>query len=200
MTVVAKKQRRRPGRPIIGGVAVEVSALLGLAHRCRPERCRSSRFCCSAYEVEADEAELEMIVGLMPEAVRYASGLFDDGEWANIFEEGEGVLYTLDTDETGRCIFAYRRGSGERRCALHSAALDLGLPPYQAKPKCCALWPLALWETNPPVLGLHEDAFSFACNTRRSSGATDLDPGVAALIRENFGPAFFNALNDYLSI
>jgi hypothetical protein len=179
---------------------VELDDLAGLSHRCRPRLCRRDRFCCAAYEVEVDEGELETIVGLLPEAGRYAPGLWTGKGWENVFEEGEGGLYTLDSDEQGLCVFAFGRGSGGWRCALHAAALDLGLAPYMAKPRCCALWPLALWETSPPVLGLHEDIFTFPCNTPRPRDSRDLDPGVAALIRENFGPDFLAELKDHLGI
>jgi hypothetical protein len=183
---------------MIDGIVVELASLAGLSHRCRPRLCRRSRFCCAAYEVEVDEGELATIVGLLPEAGRYAPALWSGNGWANVFEEGEGGLYTLDSDEEGLCVFAYRRSSGGRRCALHTAAQDLGLSPYRAKPRCCALWPLALWETSTPVLGLHEDIFSFPCNAPRPHDSRDLDPGVAALIRENFSQGFLAELNNYL--
>jgi hypothetical protein len=68
---------------------------------------------------------------------------------------------------------------------LHTAALDADLDPALVKPLACRLWPLALSEDPIPVLSVQEEAYSFACNHRRSGKG--LHVGVRALLAAAFG-------------
>ncbi|HOE95051.1 MAG TPA: hypothetical protein PK847_00565 [Candidatus Sumerlaeota bacterium] len=181
--------------PRIGGYQIDLAALLGIAHRYDPDRCKVGGCCCSSYEVSIGRAELERITGMMPHACRYAPHLRRGGRLANPFDDDGPRNWLLETDEDGRCLFAYTNADGETRCSIHSAALDLGLEPYHVKPRACALWPLALSEDRPPVLSIQNDCFDFPCNTRRRGRARTLDPGIAELIERNFGKPFLDKLH-----
>ena len=185
-----RQQKDGPGPVRIDGIIVDLPSLVSLAHRCRPESCREDRCCCSEYEVEVDGGELETIVGCLPEASRFAPHLKNGDEYPNIFDDQGGNLFAIDQTEDGCCVFVYRDEAGTPLCSLHAAALSMGLPPAEVKPECCHLWPLALSDSRPPLLGIHEDSFTFACNTRRAGRPAGLDPGVAAIIREALGSDF----------
>ena len=79
-------------------------------------------------------------------------------------------------------------------CSLHSAALELGLPPAQVKPRACALWPLALVKGDPPLLTVQEGVLDFPCNRARSESSGGLDPGVAEIVEAVFGHAFLTEI------
>lgn len=180
--------------PQVYGIRVDVEALLRLRHRHDPTRCSAVGCCCSSYEVCVSAKEVERIAGLLPMAAHYAPHLCADGALDNPFDPIGHGEYALDTDSAGTCVFAYRDRMGTTLCAVHSAALDLGLDPYKMKPAACALWPLALSEDRPPVLTVQDGAYAFPCNRRRSRAAARLDAGVAAIIRAVFGPEFLESL------
>lgn len=182
----------------VGAYMVDASALLALAHVCRPERCTRAKTCCSSYDVRVNKREAAAAIGLLSEAARYASTLREDGDFADPIEECDGGQ-SLATREDGACVYSYRGGDGGVRCGLHSAALDLGLRPERAKPRSCVLWPLAIAEGRPPILTVMEDAALFPCNRRRVPGKT-LHPGVAALIADALGPQYLMKLEMALAI
>ena len=175
----------------VGPLRVDLRALLSLRHRFDPDACKARGCCCASYEITLRRHEMERVAGYLPLAVRHQHALagtnpFDpsgDGEWA------------LDTDEDGRCVFAFVDGDGHTWCSIHRAAMELGLNPYRAKPRSCALWPLALSEDSPPLLTVMEDAWDFPCNSRRAA-ATELDPGVADTLEQVFGLAFLRRVQD----
>jgi RimJ/RimL family protein N-acetyltransferase len=131
---------------------------------------------------------MESIVGMMPAAARYCPHLQESGGFQNVFEEVEGGLFSLETDENGLCVFAYRRGR-HVRCALHSAAVEAGLPLRGVKPEPCLLWPLCLSEGEEPVLTVAEEALSFVCNRLREPDDDEhaLCPEIAAILKTVFG-------------
>jgi hypothetical protein len=189
-------------RPLIriDGVRVDVDALVGIAHTCIPERCRDRRSCCACYEVCVGKSEMSPIVGCLPQAAKYNPALRDGSSCIDPFEEtDEGAHAALATDPDGACVFAYKGTRGETWCALHSAALDLGLRPLDVKPQSCWLWPLALTESKPLVLGVQEDAFSFPCNRRRSRTSRQLHRGIAEIVEAVFGEEFLVRLNEHLA-
>ena len=177
----------------VGDVYVDVAAIRNLAHRCEPLNCSNRRSCCATYEVPIDPDQVGTIVGTVREAARFAPHLLEQGVPVDLFDDTEGGL-CLNTDENGACLFAYHDDRGAPLCSLHAAALDAGLPPARVKPRACALWPLALSEGSPPVLGVQPGAFDFACNRPRTEGESNLDPGVAAIIRAALGERFLTEL------
>ncbi len=133
------------------------------------------------------------MTGLLPEAAAFAPRL--DG--ANPFDPAGDGLLAVDTDEDGLCVFAWRAPGGRTLCSLHSAALKLNLPPHRCKPLSCFLWPLAIGAGRPRVLTVHEDAFDFPCNRRRSAGRS-LHAGVAEIIAAAFDAELLREINDAL--
>lgn len=173
---------KRPGR-----VHVNLAAILSVDHACtgcsKPGRC-----CCARYEVCADSKELKQIIPLLPEAAKLCPHLKTKNGYDNIFDEIEPGLYALDTNEKGLCLLAYM-ANGKIRCALHSAALRLGLSPAKVKPQACLLWPLSASEDNN-FLSLGKDALSFKCVTRRRKPARAIAPALLETIQEVYGKEF----------
>jgi hypothetical protein len=185
------------GRTVrIDGITVELDAVAALSHRCDPAVCAGRRSCCAEYEVRISAREVSRIAGLMPRASRYAPELEADEGLENVFDGLEHDICAIETDEEGVCCFAYRGTEGAFLCSLHSAAVDLGLDPYAAKPEACTLWPLALVETDPPVLSVQPDAYRFPCNRRRTGPVTALDPGVERIVRALFGEGLAGQLQE----
>lgn len=181
--------------PVIQGIRVDVDALRALAHRCDPMLCRHMQYCCKSYDVLLDREEERRVVGMMGEAAKHAPTLIENGSFVDPIEdmfEDE----CLATDEHGECVFAYQTAQGALRCSLHSAALDLGLPPAEVKPKACTLWPLFLDENPPALLTVQDDALEFPCNTLRADmdgrarPALRLHEGVREIIEAIFGADF----------
>lgn len=185
--------RLRPTYALIHGVRVDTQALVSLAHRCDPSRCRMATSCCSSYEVLVDRKEQLRIRGHMNDAALYAIDLAEDEGFADPFEPTEGGT-CLATNEDGLCVFAYRNSKRHLLCSLHSAAFDHGLPGTSIKPMACAIWPLYYIESDPPVITVQEGVAAFPCNEIRAGRRRNLDPGVAAIIQDVWGPAFLTAV------
>lgn len=180
---------------------IDVSSIRALAHRCEPENCAHRQSCCATYEVAVGSEEMGTIVGVLPDAAQFQPALLEEGAPLDPFDETEGGA-CLNTDEHGRCVFAFSGESGAPLCSLHAAALELGLPPMQTKPRACALWPLALTEDAKPTLSVQPGAYDFACNRPREDAERDadtLDPGVAALIRDALGAAGLQQVLDAIA-
>ena len=193
--MVLKITSKRGGpSPEINGIRVDFDALFSIRHGCRPELCGAEGSCCARYEICVEPEEVERVVGFMPGAARYAPGLLSGGRYMNVFDETEDGLVALDRDEDGLCVFAYRSPAGPVLCALHTSALELGIPAHNAKPRCCVLWPLALGDGKVPLLSVDEDAFAFPCNTLDPSPGRPLDPAIGLIVRDLFGPAFLEKL------
>lgn len=188
------RTREATSFPIIEGVRVDIHALGRLAHCCDPHLCRHTKCCCKSYEIVVDRNEARTVVGMLPNAARYARRLRDGSTFHDPIDTTEGGLCLASTG-CGRCVFAFTAPEG-LRCSLHAAALDLGLPPASVKPKACTLWPLFFDESEPPLLTVQEDAFDFPCN-RRTAG-TALDAGVAEIIGSVFGDSFLASVRDAL--
>jgi hypothetical protein len=131
---------------------------------------------------------MENIVGMMPAAVRYCPQLAEHGGFRNVFEEVEPGLFSLEADENGLCVFAYRSGN-HVRCALHTAAVEAGLSVRAVKPESCLLWPLCMSDGEEPVLTVTEEALSFVCNRLREPDADEhaLSPEIVAILEIVFG-------------
>ena len=184
----------------IKGIAVDVDALTRLGYRCDPGLCREGACCCKIYDVAVTGREMERAIGMMPGCSAFARHLRDGDVFDNPFEPLGGNLYRLDEDDDGLCVFAYHGAEGETWCSLHSAALEAGLSPWDVKPECCTLWPLALSSGRPRVLGVQADAFNYPCIRRRRRTCKGLDPGVAAAVAASFGEDFLMKLKDAMRV
>jgi hypothetical protein len=165
-------------------VEVDVESLLSVENRC--DGCaRGERCCCSSYEVCVTAAEVKRIIKVLPEAARFCPHLLTTGGYDNVFEEEEPGLFSIDTDENGLCLFAYR-SHGRIQCSLHTVAVTLGLPLEEVKPKVCLLWPMH-FSDGDEVLALISDAFLFNCNARKAPGSRTLSPGFAEALDLVYG-------------
>ncbi len=181
----------------IDGYRVDLNALPKISHQCRPEDCPKRGTCCEYYEITVLRGELARLTGMIPAAAKYQPRLRDQGSYVNPFEKSEPGCFVLDQTEHGRCVFAWRR-RGMMLCSFHSAALELGVDPYRHKPRACAMWPLALGDSDPIwTLTIQDDCLRFPCNRRRR--ARGLDPGIAELIERNFGQAFLDKVQAALA-
>lgn len=177
-------RQKRPPLHQRTSVEVDIESLLSLENNCtgcaRGEKC-----CCSSYEVCATSAEVKRIIRVLPEAAKYCPHLLTEGGYDNVFEEEEPGLFSIDTDEDGLCLFAYRSDDGIR-CSLHTVAATLGLPLEQVKPKVCLLWPMH-FSDGDEVLGMISDAFLFSCNKRTAPESHKLSPGFIEAIELVYG-------------
>jgi len=105
-----------------------------------------------------------------------------------MFEEEEPGLFSIDTDSNGLCLFAYW-SRGRIHCSLHTAAVRLGLPLEQVKPKVCMLWPLVASDDDE-VLALTRDAFLFRCNAQQVQGSRSLCPAVVETLDLVYGKGY----------
>lgn len=176
----------------IDGVRVDLHEVASLAHHCDPSLCGPPDSCCADHDVWIGDRERERIVRALPAAARFARHLVGT-EASEVFSPLGEDAWAIAHREDGFCVFAYRRGR-QVRCSLHSAALQAGREALKAKPECCALWPLALASSRPPVLMVQAGAYAYPCNERRDPEAP-LDPGVRALMKARFGRRFVHALN-----
>ena len=177
----------------VAGIRVDIQALKSIQHSCQPGVCKGKPNCCSRFQIHVDAQELETIVGFLPLVQRYTPSISGDAGYANVFEEAEDGCFIIDADENEQCVFAYQTAAQETLCSLHSAAIDLGLPPVTVKPKCCSLWPLALSGGPSPVLSVNALFAGFPCNQKRTA-ANDIDDGIKEAIRIYFGEAFLAEL------
>lgn len=183
---------------LIEGIAVDLSGILSIAHRCDPTLCRERESCCAHYEICCAEDELPRLISLFPKAAEYVPALRMGEEFDNVFEETDDELFCFDADADGLCVFAYRDAENRALCSLHTAAEDLGMDPYVMKPRACLLWPLGLTADSPPYLSAHPDALRFPCNQRRTASPAELDPGIAEILRGAFGQAFYRQISEAL--
>ncbi len=169
-----------------GEFYVDMPAVTGIAHRCGPSVCRTGPSCCSQYEVRIEEGDVPALLGILPRAARYAPALQTPEGLAGVVDDVEGGVVPAGTGADDLCVLAYTSPEGDVLCSVHTAALEMGLEPYGAKPSCCALWPLTVTVAEPHVISVQEDAFAFPCNTRRTGPG--LDDGLADALEAMFGP------------
>lgn len=166
-------------------ITIDVASIAAVAHACTG--CATVRACCcSSYEVCVTAREMEAIIGAMPIAAEFCPTLESRDGFANVFDETEGGVFCIDTDENGLCVFAYRSARGVS-CSLHSAALRLGTPPSSVKPSSCVLWPLSLSEPPGRWLSICDDALTFDCCKPRKGKRTRT---VSASFIESVGEVF----------
>jgi len=186
-------KRGREQTIMVGNIRVDVQALMSIQHCCLPGVCKGVPSCCSCFQIHVNEKELETIVGFLPLVEKYTASIGSAQEYDNIFDEAEDGCFIIDVDENEKCVFAYSTAIGETLCSLHSAALELGLPPVDVKPKCCSLWPLALSGGPHPVLSINALFDSFPCNHKKTV-LEGIDDGVQETIHVYFGAAFLREL------
>jgi len=175
------KHSARGSRKIVD---IDIASLCSVTHDCTG--CRAGKACCcSTYEVCVTAAEMRRIIRIMPEVVKFCSHLAADDGYDNVFELVEPGLYAIDTTEDGLCLFAY---AAERtiRCALHSVALERGIPLPDVKPKSCLLWPMT-FSDGVEALSLTEDALLFHCNAPRQKRTTTLSSHFTETIELVYG-------------
>lgn len=178
---VSRKKSARGSRKTVD---IDIASLCSVAHDCTG--CRAGKpCCCSTYEVCVTAEEMRRIVRIMPEVVKFCPHLETDDGYDNVFELVEPGLYAIDTTEDGFCLFAYA-SKRTIRCALHSVALELGIPLYDVKPKSCLLWPMTFSE-GAEALSLTEDALIFHCNAPRQKITVPLSPHFTETIEFVYG-------------
>lgn len=172
-------------------VEVDLDALRAIAHACDGCAGKPRQACCSQYEICVSEDEIAKVDGFIAEAASECAHLRSGDGYENVFEPVDGGLYAIDADDEGCCVFAFEH-DGSLRCSLHAAALRLGAPVNQAKPRSCILWPLALSSGRDKTLTVVDDAMRFHCNARRR--ARSLHPSVIEILDDVFGDEFSQAV------
>lgn len=188
------------GFVVIQGILVDVPALMRLKHYCDPMLCRNKRYCCAQYEITLDKDDLTRAVGFQHEAAAFAPEVGEGGYFEDPYEETDDGRWSLDCDdETDACAFSFRDKKGCGWCAIHAAALKHHLDPYQVKPKVCTMWPLALSEGNPVVLGIQDDVYMFPCTWKRGGRPRTLYPDIAENVEAAFGVEFRRELESAIA-
>jgi predicted metal-binding protein len=175
-------------------IEVDVAGICSIVHNC--DGCAGkSRHCCSSYDITIDEQELIQITGCLPLAAPLCPHLVCKGEFRNIFEQVEPDLFSIDSDESNLCSFAYHQ-SNKLMCALHTISIINGIPLCKIKPRACLLWPLAICDTRTKILTIQDDAFEFDCNKPNDTEKWTLCPSLAESIEILFGKAFRHEIDN----
>ena len=89
------------------------------------------------------------------------------------------VFFSIETQEDGLCVFGYRK-DGETLCALHSTALEMGVPLEIVKPQVCILWPLAISDPPDEKIGVDHYAYKFSLQPQKKRNQpASFSPGIA---------------------
>ena len=184
--------------PIIENVKVDLKSLISIKHKCDPEICREKISCCAEYEVCMEKKEVDKIIAHTPGAAEFAPQLKANGSYNNVFDETDDNLITIDVDEDNQCLFAWRNSDEEVLCSLHSHAIKNNLSFYDTKPESCCLWPLAIYDGNPQILTVQEDAFNFECNKKKKTWQVKLDAEISSIIKNFYGEKMLAGINQAL--
>lgn len=169
-------------------VEVDIDSVCSINHNCTG--CgKDSQFCCASYEVCLSEAEVDRAMVWMPEAAKYSRYLKSDDGYANVFDELDDSLFSMETIHSGRCVFAYVK-KGNLWCSLHTVALDRNIPLQEIKPLSCLLWPLSISEGKNKSISAQDNALDFHCNRRRQKKPPSLNPSVVDILDTVFGEPF----------
>ena len=178
----------------VGDVDVELAAIYGVTFQCDARLCRDMACCCD-FDVVIDASERARLLGLIPECARFQPALLGpDGPENPFDDDDDDGLYGVDQDEDG-CVLSYPGPDGESSCALHAAALTLGLDPLHHKPLACALWPLVIVEGRRVILGLDDEVFGFPCARLKERPDARLPDGFTRALRLIFGDAWLRELD-----
>lgn len=163
---------------------VDLTSLCSVEHTC--VGCKTSEpCCCSAYEVCVTAAEMGRIIEVLPAAAKLCRHLATGDGYDNVFEKVDAGLYAIDTTDEGRCLFLYE-SRRRLRCALHTVAVENGLPITAVKPKSCLLWPMTFSE-GAEALSLTDDALDFSCNAAKRKGPASISPAFLEAIELVYG-------------
>ena len=188
-----KKTEAENGYAEIGaGLVADVSALRTIRHEC--VQCGRAHSCCSTYEVEITWTEIRRIDSLLPQIVRHRRALrTGPNEYRDVFRDADDDVMVIDTGAESTCPFLVR-SSG--RCAIHAAAIDLGLEPFRTKPLLCAAWPLAVQPIGPQriLLSADDTASQFPCTKKVWSRR--IRPEVYDIVTRLFGDAVADRLRE----
>jgi hypothetical protein len=183
----------------IDGIIVDLDAVRAIAHGCEPTWCDRSNSCCARYEICLDPEEVSSVIGMLPQAVNFAPHAMGASmEPDNILEETEDGLFAIDSDDDGLCVLAFEGHGKAILCSIHAAALAMGLPPAQVKPRSCTLWPLTISD-DPKIVSVQEDAFEYPCNRMRTPEEKGLDSGIRDILSSLFGEPFAEKIDRELA-
>jgi len=137
----------------IDGIMVDALTIFKTRFRCDTRTCAGLdrgpgiESCCTDYDVEITPEEhariLENRDGLL-ELLRHRDGERESAgrTIGEFFLEGHTISLAK---EQSRCAFSYRDAGGQLRCAIHSLALEKGVPVPSIKPLACVLFPIVIY-------------------------------------------------------
>ncbi|MCX7016183.1 MAG: DUF3109 family protein [Candidatus Sumerlaeota bacterium] len=148
---------------VIDNLIVDVPAVVRRRFVCHTDLCigakpldsLAGRSCCSSFAVRVAPKEIRRIETLLPQVRRRYPGIAEtidrlEGAWWHYDEEDYNKA--LKSAPNGGCIFLTPREDGMYKCALHAAAMDLGVDPNRVKPAACLLFPLFVVEVEDNLL------------------------------------------------
>jgi hypothetical protein len=163
-------------------IGVDLKAIRSIDHECTG--CSDvTKTCCARYDVTVDGSRLQKIIPYLPDVAELCPHLRTAEGYANVFEEAEDGLFSIDTHENDLCVFAYRK-DGLIRCSLHAVEDKAGLSRGTLKPEVCILWPLTFSDKGD--LTLHDDALGCACSSPRKEPSNKISPALLETIK-HFG-------------
>lgn len=113
---------------------------------CNSKECvMSNECCCKIFDVEISPREMQHIISIMDIISNYCPNLKTGKYYKNVFAE-EDKRYTIDKKANEYCVFSYFDKSGDLKCAVHSAALEIHKDPYYYKPFVCSVWPVTFFK------------------------------------------------------
>jgi hypothetical protein len=188
----------------IGNILVDCYTIVRVSYYCSPQRfCNPSTTCCSFYGITLTEHEIAKIDSIMDTVSKYSPILrLDKGCYENVFGEISGTtLYWIDSTEDGRCIFSYLENGETIKCAIHSAAIDLGLKPGDYKPRECTLWPLSLVQLRGKLSLLTVDKYvsRFRC-VQKNQASPYPSSSIEEILVYAFGKDFCSQVREHLNI
>jgi len=172
---IRKTQSKKAPR----GIRVDYPSICSVDFECSGQA-EVSKSCCAKFDVTVSETELNRIIPVLPDAAQLCPHLKTDDGYANVFEESEKGVYSIDTHENGLCVFAYV-GQGLIRCSLHTVEKQLGLSPGSVKPEVCLLFPLTFSGAGN-VLTLHDQALTCECCSIRKKASNRVSPELLETI------------------
>ncbi len=176
---LATGQEKRRLRERRNRIRIDYKSIRNIDHEC--VGCSEvAENCCARYDVCVTTAELKKIILVLPEAAKYCRHLREKNGYANVFDEAENGLHSIETHENGLCVFAFRN-KGLIRCSLHAVETSRGLPLGSVKPKMCVLWPLTFSEDGRE-LTLHDGALSCRGSSLRKKPSRHISPALIETI------------------
>ena len=137
----------------VDGIMVDALTIFQTRFCCDTRTCAGTdrgpgiESCCTDYDVEITPEEHARIVengGAVLELLRRRDGerVTAGRTIGDFFLEGHTISLAK---EQSRCAFSYRDAGGQLRCAIHSLALEKGVPVPSIKPLACVLFPIVIY-------------------------------------------------------